>query len=253
MMNYITDFYSDLTPFYHLIYPDWEKSTARQASELDVIIKQNWGGDVSAILDVTCGIGTQSLGLAALGYKVTGSDLSSREIERAKREAAARGLNISFSTADMRSVFTHHGCRFDVVISCDNAVPHLLSDDDILSALCQFYKCLHPGGGCIITTRDYDAEDLSGRVMKLFGVREENGIDYLIFQKWDCRGELYDLSMYFIEDNGTPDCKTRVMRSKYYAVGTQKLIRLMTAAGFQNVARLDGMFFQPVFIGTRAA
>jgi hypothetical protein len=34
----------------------------------------------------------------------------------------------------MRAAHDHHGREFDVVIACDNAIPHLLSDDEILLA-----------------------------------------------------------------------------------------------------------------------
>ena len=134
----IKNFYTKLTPFYHLIYQDWEKSIENQAGRLDSIIKENWGDNVSSVLDVSCGIGTQSLGLAGLGYRVTASDLSPGAVERAKKEAEKRGLEISFSVADMREAYNHHAAQFDAVISCDNSVPHLLTDNEILTAFKQF-------------------------------------------------------------------------------------------------------------------
>ena len=253
MRDTVTDFYARLTPFYHLIYPDWNKSIERQASMLDAIIRETWDDKVTTVLDTACGIGTQCLGLAKLGYQVTASDLSPHEVKRARHEAMARDLAISFSVADMRTAFDQHAAQFDLVIACDNAVPHLLTDDDILRAFKQFYACIRSGGGCIISVRDYEAEDMTGRKTKLYGSGEENGTTYLIFQRWDCHGELYDLSMYFVEDDGSPHCKTHVVRSQYYAIGTSRLIELMTDAGFENVARLDSKFFQPLIVGTRKA
>src|SRR5215471_9239016 len=78
------DFYDRLAPFYHLVYPDWEASVQRQAAALDGILRDRWGSECRAILDVACGIGTQALGLARLGYAVTGSDLSSAAVARAR-------------------------------------------------------------------------------------------------------------------------------------------------------------------------
>ncbi len=251
MTDTVKKFYADLTPFYHLIYPDWDKSIERQTSMLDTIIREIWGDKIYTVLDAACGIGTQCLGLAKLGYQVTASDLSTHVVERAKREAAARGLTISFSVTDMRTVFNQHAGQFDLIIACDNAVPHLLTDYDILKAFQQFYACTRPGGGCLITVRDYEAEELKGQKIKLYGTREEKGTTYLIFQKWDCHGELYDLSMYFVEDDGGSNCKVHVMRSQYYAIRTTKLVELMTEAGFEGAIRLDDKFFQPVIIGTR--
>ena len=59
---------------------------------LDSVIRERWGQSISSVLDVSCGIGTPSLGLAKRGYQVTASDLSPEEVERAEREAKARDL-----------------------------------------------------------------------------------------------------------------------------------------------------------------
>lgn len=245
------DFYEQLTPFYHLVYPDWEASIIRQSVDLDSIIKEGWGDSVKSVLDVACGIGTQSLGLASLGYAVTASDLSSSEIERARKEAASRKLVIDFSAADMREVSSHHRKQFDLVIACDNAVPHLLTDEDLLAAFRQFYQCVRPGGGCLISVRDYEKEERAGVQVKPYGLRVEGDKKYLVFQVWEFQELIYDLAMYFVEDRGGEDCVTHVMRTKYYAIEIPKLMELMSQAGFSEVRRLDERFFQPVIIGTR--
>lgn len=251
MNEHITDFYAGLAPFYHLIYSDWERSVAHQAFVLDSTIREFWGDSVSSVLDVSCGIGTQALGLASLGYEVTGSDLSSEEIERASDEAEKQGLALSFSVADMKNAFEHHGRQFDVVISCDNSIPHLLNDDDILIALRQMYECTRPKGGCLVSVRDYEKEDVSERQIRPYGIRKEGGTSYLVFQVWHFHGERYDLSMYIVEDSGDSACKTHVFRSQYYAISITRLIELMQQAGFESVNRLDGRFFQPVIVGAR--
>jgi len=246
-------FYAEFTPLYHLIYPNWDKSIERQATMLDSVIKETWGETVSSVLDVSCGIGTQSLGLAKLGYQVTASDLSPDEVERAKQEAKDRGLSIAFSAVDMREAHSHHACQFDVVISCDNAVPHLLTDEDILAAFRQIYECTRPGGGCIISVRDYEKEDLTKTQVKPYGIREENGVRWVLFQVWEPKGETYDLTIYFVEDRGGQQCQTHALRSTYNTIGIPKLMDLMTQAGFMDVNRLDERFFQPIITGTRKA
>ena len=250
-MRETADFYSALAPVFHLVYPDWEASIERQASDLDTLIREQWGDASRRLLDVACGVGTQALGLAKLGYSVTASDIARTAVERARREAEQRGLSIDFSVADMREVSSWQLRPFDVVIACDNAIPHLLSDADILAAFKQFFQCLHPGGGCVVSVRDYEQEDLSKQQVKPFGLRVSDGARWLVGQVWDPRPPLYDLTMYFVEDRGEADCRARAMRSTYYAVGTTKLVDLMRAAGFSNVRRLDGRYFQPLIIATR--
>jgi SAM-dependent methyltransferase len=246
-----TAFYDDLAPFYHLVYPDWEASIQSQSAALDHIIRDHWGDGPRTILDVACGIGTQALGLAALGHQVIASDLSVEAVERGRREAQKRSLTIPFSVADMRQAFAHHQQQFDLVIACDNAVPHLLTDEDLLAAFKQFFACTRPGGGCLLTARDYDREERTGTLVKPYGVRNEGDARYLVFQVWDFHGAIYDLAMYFVEDRGAAGCMTRVLRSQYYAVRTGTLLDLMRQAGFVQVERIDGRFYQPVLIGKR--
>jgi hypothetical protein len=45
---------------------------------------------------------------------------------------------------------------FDVVISCDNALPHLLSDADLRLAVRGMWSKLRPGGLLLASLRDYD-------------------------------------------------------------------------------------------------
>jgi len=244
------DFYDNMAPFYHMIYSDWEQSIARQAAQLDKIIRENWGNEIQTILDVSCGIGTQALGLAQLNYRVTASDLSEAAVERAKQEAQKREVAIPFSVADMRQAYSHHQEQFEVVISCDNAVPHLLTDDDLLQTFQQFYQCVRPGGGILITVRDYEKEERQTQI-KPERTRVENGKRYILFQLWEFEGEIYEMSMYIVEDDRSVNCKTQVMRAKYYAVGTTRLIALLKEAGFEEVKRMDGAYYQPVLVGTK--
>jgi SAM-dependent methyltransferase len=277
----MTDFYDELAPLYHLIYPDWNQSVLAQGEMLARLIDSEWPGargvdgdgdgdgdgdrdsDGSGaaprkVLDVSCGIGTQALGLAALGHAVTASDLSAREVERAHREASERGLGIAFSVADMREAHAHHGGGFDIVMSCDNSMPHLQTDHDLLVALRQMAACLRPGGGCVVSVRDYAQEPRGTNLVKHYGARVENGRRHVLFQVWNFddegRGAHYDLGFFFVtEDLATQAVSTRVMRSRYYAVSTARLCELMREAGLVDVRRIDDAFFQPVLVGTRPA
>jgi SAM-dependent methyltransferase len=245
------EFYNQLTPFYHLVYPDWEASITNQAAALDSLITEVWGGRVQTILDAACGIGTQTLGLAQLGYTMTGADLSPAAVARAKHEATTRGHQVAWCVADMRHLPIHPHQQFDLVIACDNALPHLLTDEALLTAFRAFYTCVRSRGGCLITVRDYDREERAGIQVKSYGLRIEAQTRYLVWQVWEFDGPTYDVAMYFVVDQGGPTCVTHVMRTKYYAVGTDRLMSLMSAAGFQRVQRLDDRFYQPVLIGTR--
>ncbi|HEX2077025.1 MAG TPA: class I SAM-dependent methyltransferase [Longimicrobium sp.] len=252
-MSSTQDFYDALAPYYHLIFPDWDASIARQAAALDQVIRAELDTGGGTVLDVACGIGTQSLGLAALGYRVTASDLSPAAVRRLRGEAGRRGLAIDAKVADMRAAWEAHGREFDVVLCADNALPHLLTDDDILAALRGFLRCTAPGGACLLTLRDYDATPMQDARVHSHGMRQEDGARWVVFQVWDPRPPLYQVSMYVVEDRGDAGVETRVTRAMYYALPVPRLVELMRRAGFADVRRLDGAFYQPLVVGRRPA
>ena len=102
-----------------------------------------------------------------------------------------------------------------------------------------------------MTVRDYDREERGTGLVKPYAVRERDGKRYVIFQVWDFAGDIYDLAMYFVVDDGGWEPETHVMRSKYYAVGTDRLMELMRQAGFASVERLDVNLYQPVLVGSK--
>lgn len=245
-------FYDRMSDLYHLIFWQGFNTSIKQHGELlDLVIRNEWGDQINSILDVSAGIGTQAIGLTLQGYRVWASDISPKAIERAKREARKRGLEIPFSVNDMRQAYSVNRRQFDLVISVDNSVPHLLTDDDILNAFHQFYQCCSPGGGCLITVRDYNVEDRESGKMIPYGTRKHEDKMYYIFQVRDYEGDIYKVSMYFVEDDGGLKPITHVMRTRYYAIGIDQLCGLMEQAGFVDVKRLDDAFFQPVIVGTR--
>ncbi|WP_338020292.1 class I SAM-dependent methyltransferase [Paenibacillus marchantiae] len=82
-----------------------------------------------SLLDCSCGIGTQAIGLAKYGYNVSATDVSPDSVKRAEKEAASRGVNINFGVADFRSLDTDLTGVFDIVLSADNAIPHHLQTE----------------------------------------------------------------------------------------------------------------------------
>lgn len=241
--------YDSIASLYHLVYTNWEEGIQRQGDALDRIIKKCERQRTQSVLDVSCGIGTQSIALAQRGYQVTASDLSTAEVKRARREAKTRHLSIDFSVANMKDAYTHHQRQFDLVLSCDNSFPHLLTREDRLQALRQFYECTIPHGLCLISLRDYSKETIEGIQLKPYGVRIDQGKRYIVFQVWDCNAPFYDLSMYFVEDEGKNDGIAHVMRSRYYVLPIEELVSLMEEVGFSSVQRIDDSFFQPVIVG----
>ncbi len=243
-------FYDELAPVYHLVYEDWEASVARQGTALASLISEHWGAGARKVLDAAVGIGTQALGLLALGFRVTGSDLSRGAVNRAQREAAARHLSLICVVADFRALPVRPA-SVDVVIVCDNSLPHLETPSDIEAALGECFRCARPGGGCLVSMRDYGSPPPSGTVeARPYGERAWAGRRYHLRQVWSWRGPRYDLS-FEITPADSAEERAIILKSSYLAIPVAQVAELMNAVGFQRVRRVDDRFFQPVLVGTR--
>ncbi len=217
-MGGIEAYYDGLAHYYKLIYRDWEASVARQAEALDGLIREFFGPSARRVLDAACGIGTQCLGLAERGYHVAASDISPAEIAVARAEAERRGLVIDFGLADMRQLSQARPDPFDVVLACDNAIPHLLSEADILRTVQEFHRCTTPKGGCLISVRDYARlEERTGQAAQ----------------------QVYPRKVHVIRGG------------RYYCVTLAALERLLRQAGFGRVVTLTDRFFQPLLVALK--
>ena len=247
----VVDFYDRLAPWHHLIFADWEASVRRHGAALAAVLAEHGVAPGALVIDAACGIGTQTIGLLLQGYRVRASDLSPGTVRRAREELARRGLDAEVEVADLRALSRVNGEPAPAVIACGNAIPHLLSDDEILAAFRECHRCTAPGGVLVISVRDYAEIPRVALDVHPHGVREEGGRRYIGIQVWSWRGDLYDFSLYLTEDAGGAECATHVMRSTYYAVTIERLSALMREAGYASAERRDGAFYQPLIIGRR--
>src|SRR5579864_1331064 len=129
-MDDIAAFYDALADEYQSLFADWDASVAWQGEVIDRLIRSVLPDGHVSILDATCGIGTQAIGLALRGHAVTATDVSMASVERARQEAARLGASVEFGVADLRALPDAFSGAFDVVISFDNALPHLVERED---------------------------------------------------------------------------------------------------------------------------
>ena len=69
------------------MFEDWEASVRRQGQTLDRFIKTQFNPTPMSLLDCSCGIGTQAIGLALHGYKILATDLVPSAVDRVTTEA----------------------------------------------------------------------------------------------------------------------------------------------------------------------
>lgn len=251
----VRDFYDDLAHDYHLMFQDWDASMAYQAEALGGLIRQSVGAGPHTVLDCSCGIGTQAIGLARAGHRVVGTDLSPVAAARAADEAAARGSKLPAAAADMRQL-PFRETSFDVVLCADNSLTHLLSGQDLRTALLGMRRVLQDDGLLVITVRSYDETRQSRPTSTPPQVSRTRAGQAITFQLWHWHedGERYDLEHFqLIPAKNT--WQVRVRRTTHWALTSPQLTEFVTEAGFTKIAwhsPVSSGYYQPVLTARRA-
>lgn len=238
---------------YHLIFADWNAAIERQQVILSRFLPSP--AHAGIVLDCACGIGTQVLGLAQAGYTVEGTDLSAGEIERAKVEAAARGLHIRFRIDDMRALKTSPLGGFGAVIAFDNALPHLDSDEEIRMALTAMRDRLSPQGRLLVSLRDYGPLMERRPDMMPPALFWDEGRRRIVHQVWDWKdGRRYTVHLYITREMPKDEWLTSHFVGHYRAITPQEVAEHAEQVGFRQVEVLepaDTGYYQPVVSAVR--
>lgn len=251
-MRITQSFYDNLAPQYDKLFLDWHAATREQAVILDRLFSSNGYNKSAQILDCACGIGTQAIGLAALGYRITASDISEGALAQAKERAARKQLQIPFVNADFCALQEAFDEQFDIVIAMDNALPHMLTGDALEDAIRSIAKAVAPGGMVMASIRDYDALLLQKPPYSPPYIHQTPRGQRVAFQTWHWEGENYRLVQYIIEDGET--LQTSKFECEYRATRREELTNLLTANGCSNVTWLfpeETGFYQPIVIAKK--
>ena len=251
-MNIIQSFYDNMASHYDKLFLDWTETTREQAGILDNIFAQ-YGFERSAqILDCSCGIGTQAIGLAALGYDVTGSDISEAELREARTRAEENGVKIRLEHADFCALSYTFKEPFDIIISMDNALPHMLTSSDLESAIRSIVGQVKTNGMFVASIRDYDDLLEKKPTYSTPYIHETERGKRVSFQTWDWIGENYQLIQYIIEDETT--LQIGKFECEYRATRRSELTELLIKYGCREVEWLfpeETGFYQPIVIAKK--
>ena len=251
-MDIIQSFYDNLASQYDKLFLDWQTTIKEQAILLDKLFKDNGYDNKAKILDCACGIGTQSIGLAALGYNVTASDISDGELTEAKQRAIKNNVKICFEKADFRALSKTFSTKFDIVIAMDNALPHMLSKSDLEIAIKSITNQIASGGMFVGSIRDYDALLLDKPPYSAPYIHKTEKGQRVSFQTWNWDGDRYKLIQYIIEDDKT--LKTSKFECEYRAVCREELTNMLLSNGCSKVIWKfpeETNFYQPIVIAKK--
>jgi len=250
MTDPIRSFYDPLAAHYHLLFDDWDEAIDRQSRVLGPLLSSRSSIKRLKVLDCACGIGTQSLALAKLEHRVTGSDLSLTAVERARNEAQKRSLPIDFYVSDMTSLREIPERDFDLVVALDNALPHLPLDR-LENAALAIKSVLKPGGMLMASTRDYDHLLIERLTIQQPAFYSDDGGMRIVHQVWDWIDEArYVLHLYVTRQTGSGWDSLHFV-SEYHCILREQLSAILRNAGFENVEWImpsESGFYQPIVI-----
>ncbi len=251
-MNITQTFYDNLATQYDKLFLDWQSTTHEQALILNKLFADSGFNNTSRLLDCACGIGTQAIGLAALGYNVTASDISDGELAVAAERAEKNGVKLRFEHADFCTLSDTFSEQFDIVIAMDNALPHMLTYEALETAVKSIVGRIRPGGIFVASIRDYDsilAEKPPYSAPYIYKTEKGQRVS---FQAWSWSGDNYRLTQYIIDDED--NLQISKFDCEYRATRREELTKLLISDDCRNVVWKfpeETGFYQPIVIARK--
>jgi hypothetical protein len=154
----------------------------------------------------------------------------------------------------MRNLETVAG-TYDVVLACDNAIPHLLLDKDLAMVARSMHERLRDGGLLIVSMRDYDAllRDRPRATMPHVHDGPDGRRIYVQIWDWDDTSPTYTVQLYLIRD-GDDEPKTEHHATRYRALQRDEWTEILRVEGFTEITwrmPAESGYYQPLVTARR--
>ena len=141
---------------------------------------------------------------------------------------------------------------FDIVIAMDNALPHMLTREDLEKAIRSITGRVKEGGIFAASIRDYDALLMNRPPYSPPYIHKTDLGQRMSFQTWDWEGEHYRLTQYIIEDEEA--LRVSKFECEYRATRREELTNLLLSCGCSRVEwkfQEETGFYQPIVIARK--
>ena len=143
-------------------------------------------------------------------------------------------MRLTTAVADLRALDAVEG-SFDVVLACDNALPHLLTDDELQRAAIGMGSKLRAGGLLVVSIRDYDdliAQKPRAELPRVFDRADGRQIAFQVWD-WDEATPTYTVHQYVVQEAGGA-WQTHHQSTVYRALQRADLAEIVGTAGFRG-------------------
>jgi len=231
-------FYSGFADKYDL-FASWDKRIRREKRFFKYILDTN---RVNTVLDCFCGTGFHVAMLSEMGYEVEGIDISPDMVHKARENLKSKGLDARVRLGDVKALDTEK--KYDCVLSMGNSLPHEFGDNVYL-ALKKMYRALNPGGTCVIHMENFDRLYEDGeRFLPSVYRHTDDGTDVFIFAVDYYEEKVVFNILSMIERGGHPRFDVDVV--EYNPIGVERLQRLLSSAGFEDLAFYEDFRMTPL-------
>lgn len=194
--------------------------------------------NVTSVLDMTCGTGSQVFFLANQGFKVVGSDINAEMLRIAKDKASKEKLDIQFTQGDICSLKVG---KFDAVIAIFNAIGHL-AKDDFEKAIRNIRSNLKDNGLFIfdIFNLSYllEGNNITNLTIDWQKISDDIKIRNIQYSTIDSNGILASYTTYF-EHHGAMKPKISESAQTLQVYTAQQLKDMLNKNGFQVIRQCD--------------
>jgi ubiquinone/menaquinone biosynthesis C-methylase UbiE len=194
------------------------------------------------VCECACGTGGLTIPLSAMGYQMTGVDVSEEMLFEASQKARRAGAMIPFVRQDMRALRLHR--TMDGVLCTCDGVNYLPSAQDVLTFFFAAYAVLRPGGAIIFdVSTPYKLKHILGNS---FIGDETADTAYLWKNAYDPQtlSVRMELSVFVRQEQETYQRMSE--QQTQYAYPLETLGELLAGAGFTDIRIFgDRTFAQP--------
>lgn len=219
------EFYEELAGQYNDIVDEASRISA--AEEFSAWLARSEGA--RNVLDVACGTGLHAVTLAKLGVKVTAADISPEMLKQAKINAGALAENIEWCQSAMENIAERTSGPFDAILCLGNSLPHLLTDNQLQSAVGNFKKLLAPSGVVVIQILNFNR--ILERQERIIGVTRAGDVEYIRF--YDFLGQQVRFNILRLEWRDAR-CTHRMVQTTLRPYCSEELRDVFAEAGFQQ-------------------
>lgn len=201
-----------------------------------------YGLHAGKVCECACGTGGLTIPLAAMGYQMTGVDISEEMLFEASQKARRAGAMIPFVKQDMRALRLHR--QMDAVLCTCDGLNYLQGPEDVLAFFHAAFQAIRPGGALVFdVSTPYKLERVLGDT---FIGDETAEIAYLWKNHYHPATASVDMALsVFARQQGETYLRISE-RQTQYAHALETLEALLAQAGFEGVRVFgDGTFAPP--------